>query len=106
MISVTVSFLALIVAFIALAFAIVMRRASLGSAREELLRGMGDPTQFTVVSDGKFFRVRGPFDTFYTGKFHKFSDALKYAQQLAHYYRHEAPKPELWQAVHEVKEAA
>jgi hypothetical protein len=78
-----VSFLALALAFIALLFAIVNRRR----IAHEIEQQLGDPTTYTVVTDGKFYRVRGPFDTFYTMKMRDLEEARQYRDQLAHWHR-------------------
>ena len=80
-----VAFLALGIAFLALISSIVNRRRIERDVRERVLAELGDPTSYTVVNDGKFYRVRGPFDTFYTIKFRDKKDAGEYAKQLAHY---------------------
>lgn len=76
-----VSFLALGISFLAIAFCIF----AVSRIRESVQRELGDPTSYCVVTDGKFYRVRGPFDTFYTIKFRDKGEAKKYAEQLAHY---------------------
>jgi hypothetical protein len=82
-IALAVSFLALLLAFIALVFAIVNRKRIAASIRDQL----GDPTSYTVVTDGKYYRVRGPFDTFYTMKTRDLEECRKYRDQLAHWHR-------------------
>jgi hypothetical protein len=83
-----VAFLGLVIAFIALIFSLVNRRRIERATREKVLGELGDPTAYTVVTDGKFFRVRGPFDTFYTIRFRNKTEAEQYARQLAHYNGH------------------
>jgi hypothetical protein len=85
MISVAVacSFLALVIAFLAIAFVIV----SFGRLRTMMRAEFDDPTSYKVVTDGKLYRVRGPFDTFYTIRFHDRDEAQQYAEQLANWAR-------------------
>lgn len=80
-----VSFLAIFLSLVAICFSIV----ALEAAREKAdLRDLGDPTAYTVVTDGRYYRVRGPFDTFYTIRFSDLEEARKYAAQLASWYDH------------------
>lgn len=81
--AIAASFLALGLSFIALIFAIANRRRIARDIQAQL----GDPTAYTVVTDGKFYRVRGPFDTFYTMKVRDLEDARSYRDQLAHWHR-------------------
>jgi hypothetical protein len=83
MIAISVSFLALGLSFVAMLFAVVNRRR----IAREIEQQLGDPTTYTVVTDGKYYRVRGPFDTFYTMKVRDLEDARKYRDQLAHWHR-------------------
>jgi len=69
--------------FLAIIFAIVNRRRIERAAADYF----GDPTSYTVVTDGNFYRVRGPFDTFYTARFRDKSECEQYAKQLADYHR-------------------
>jgi hypothetical protein len=78
-----VAFLSLGLSFIALLFAIVNRRRIAQGIRDQL----GDPTSYTVVTDGKYYRVRGPFDTFYTMKVRDLDECRRYRDQLAHWHR-------------------
>jgi hypothetical protein len=88
MTALAVSFLALGIAFLALIATFVRRDWIAEQTRREVLDELGDPTTYTVVTDGKYFRVRGPFDTFYTIKFRNKKEAEQYAAQLAHYNGH------------------
>lgn len=83
MIAIPVSLLALGLSFIALLFAIMSRRRIARGIEQQL----GDPTTYTVVTDGKYYRVRGPFDTFYTMKVRDLEEARQYRDQLAHWHR-------------------
>src|SRR5690348_7160646 len=78
-----VAFLSLGISFVAIAFVIV----TFGRLAEIQRGEFGDPSAYTVVTDGKFYRVRGPFDTFYTIRFSDRTEAEKYAAQLASWYR-------------------
>lgn len=80
------SALAIALSFLALVFALRHVHSAFVNGRKYQLRVLGDPTSYTVVTDGKFFRIRGPFDTFYTMKFRNKQEAEEYAKQLSHYY--------------------
>lgn len=90
------SFLSLVLSFITIAFVL----ATFGRLHELHRAEFDDPTNYRVVTDGQFYRVRGPFDTFYTIRFHDPEDARRYAEQLASWHRHlEQSNEGKWRAV-------
>ncbi len=93
-VTLAIAFLSLGLSFIALLFAMVNRRRIANEIRDQL----GDPTSYTVVTDGKYYRVRGPFDTFYTMKVRDLNEARQYRDQLAHWHRSVFEERE-WRAV-------
>lgn len=93
-VAIAISFLSLLLSFIALLFAMVNRRR----IAREILDQLGDPTSYTVVTDGKYYRVRGPFDTFYTMKVRDLDECKRYRDQLAHWHRSVFDERE-WRAV-------
>jgi len=87
-----VSFMAIAISCVAIHY--VTKRDDI--SRERTLRELGDPTNFTVVTDGKDFRVRGPFDTFYTMRCHSRADAEKFKEQLAAWYHNAFHEGKWW----------
>lgn len=83
MMALAVSFLALGLSFIALMFAMANRKRIARDIQDQF----GDPTAYTVVTDGRGYRVRGPFDTFYTMTIYDLEEARKYRDQLASWHQ-------------------
>jgi AAA domain len=94
-------FLSLGLSFVALMFAMANRKRIADEVRSEF----GDPTAYTVVTDGRAYRVRGPFDTFYTMTIYDLGEAKKYAAQLASWYRFLSKEEKQWKPVEERKAA-
>lgn len=95
MMALAVSFLALGLSFIALMFAMANRKRIARDIQDQF----GDPTAYTVVTDGRGYRVRGPFDTFYTMTITDLGEARKYAEQLASWYRYLSQDEKKWHPV-------
>lgn len=92
---VALCFLSLGISFVALLFAMANRKRIANEVRDQF----GDPTAYTVVTDGRAYRVRGPFDTFYTMTIRDLAEARKYATQLASWYRFLSKDEQRWHPV-------